>query len=85
MTSGRSTSNPAEPAVKWRGRWVEWLTDGSWRFHTCLRCEGALEGASQDGYGPECWRRRPLDWRTARRKALQEDRRNYRADRAAMQ
>ena len=80
---GRSTGDLA-PAVKWRGRWVEWFTDDTWRFHTCLRCEGELEGDNQDGYGPECRRRRPLDWRTARRKALKEDRAAYRADKAAL-
>lgn len=69
-------------SVKWRGRWVEWLTDGTWRFHTCIRCEGPLKTPNQDGYGPECKRRRELDWRLTRRMKLAEDRAHYRQERA---
>lgn len=68
---------PAEPTVKWRGQWIEWLSDDSWRFHTCLRCERAMTTPTQNGYGPECLRRRPLDWRTQVRRARAEDRKRY--------
>lgn len=71
-------------AVAWRGEFVELGVDGEWRFHRCIRCDGALSKPNQDGYGPECKRHRPLDWRTERRKKLNADRRRYREDRAAL-
>lgn len=69
--------------VAWRGEFVEVTTDEEWRFHTCIRCHGELKKPNQDGYGPECKRHRPLDWRTERRKVLNEDRKRYREDRDA--
>lgn len=66
--------------VAWRGEWIEVLTDRSWRFYRCIRCEGTLKTPTQEGYGPACKRRRPLDWRTERRKKLKEDRIRYRQD-----
>ena len=74
--------NPSEPSVKWRGRFIEWLTDDTWRFHTCLRCEMPLKTPTTEGYGPECRRRRPLDWRAQVRNARAEDRARYQRERA---
>ena len=68
----------------WRGEFIELAADGkTWRFHTCIRCHGAMKKPNHTGYGPECKARRPLDWRTERRKALAGDRAAYRAWRAA--
>jgi len=70
-------------AAKWRGEYVEIDADGeSWRFYRCLRCGGNLtDPANQEGYGPDCKKRRELDWRTTRREALKADRERYRTDR----
>jgi len=66
--------------IAWKGEYIEVLTDRSWRFYRCIRCGGELKTPTQDGYGPACKQRRPLDWRTERRKILKEDRQRYRQD-----
>jgi len=65
----------------WRGAYIEVAANGEdWRFYRCLRCGKDLTSPnSEDGYGPECKKRRPLDWRAQQRKARKEDRETWRA------
>lgn len=43
-----------------------------------MGCGKPLKEAGDHGYGPECKRKRPLDWRSEQRKALAADRASYR-------
>ena len=67
-------------SAAWRGAYVETDGEGNWRFYRCLRCDKNLNVANDEGYGPECKKHRPLDWRSARREALKADREAYRRD-----
>lgn len=67
----------------WQGEYVEVTPDGiNWRFHSCLRCGKPLKTPNDEGYGPECKKHRPLDWRTEKRKALAADRELWRRNRS---
>lgn len=83
MSAGAPVAATTPAQTAWRGEYVEIAGDGeTWRFYRCLRCGGELtDPDNQEGYGPDCKKRRELDWRTTRRETLKADRQRFRVDR----
>lgn len=71
------TPGPA-PLTPWRGRYIEVLGDGSWRFHSCVRCDEPLTSTASQakGLGPGCSKVPGAESQARRR--LQQDRAEYR-------
>ena len=65
------------PIAPWRGRYIEVLADGAWRFHSCVRCDGPLRDPSSQakGLGPGCARVPGAE--SQARRQLQQDRAEY--------
>lgn len=69
--------------VPWRGEYVEVLSDGTWSYWRCCRCDGDLRDAASRarGLGPSCAKVSGADGLV--RKARTADRQRWRAERRA--
>lgn len=76
------TSVPASRDA-WRGEYVELLSDGSWSYWRCCRCDGPLtdDASRARGLGPNCAKASGAD--SLVRKARAADRLRWAAERRA--